>query len=162
MVKSSPFNAGVQLDPSLIVGWGARIPHSSQPKNQNTEQIQCCNKFKDIKKYIFKNIFKGHLPLIFTLSIIYFIWHRRNLDFAAGYSGLWSLICLVLVRWLWESYLIILTAKKKKSYHLPWGMVSENQTICTEIQNIGESRGRGHMYTYGWFMLIYSRNQHNI
>ena len=26
----------------------------------------------------------------------------------------------------------------------------------------GGSRGRGHMYTYGWFMLMYGRNQHNI
>ena len=25
-----------------------------------------------------------------------------------------------------------------------------------------EVGGRGHMYTYGWFMLIYGRNQHNI
>ena len=24
------------------------------------------------------------------------------------------------------------------------------------------SRGRGHMYAYGWFMLMYGRNQHNI
>ena len=23
-------------------------------------------------------------------------------------------------------------------------------------------RGRGHMHTYGWFMLVYDRNQHNI
>ena len=26
----------------------------------------------------------------------------------------------------------------------------------------GGSRGRGHMYTYGWTMLMYGRNQHNI
>ena len=26
----------------------------------------------------------------------------------------------------------------------------------------GGSRGRGHMYTYGWSMLLYGRNQHNI
>ena len=26
----------------------------------------------------------------------------------------------------------------------------------------GGSRGRGHMYTFGWFMLMYGRNQHNI
>ena len=26
----------------------------------------------------------------------------------------------------------------------------------------GCSRGRGHMYTYGWFVLIYGRNHHNI
>ena len=26
----------------------------------------------------------------------------------------------------------------------------------------GGSRGTGHMYIYGWFMLMYGRNQHNI
>ena len=26
----------------------------------------------------------------------------------------------------------------------------------------GDWRGRGHMYIYGWFMLMYARNQHNI
>ena len=26
----------------------------------------------------------------------------------------------------------------------------------------GDSRGRGYMYTYGWFMLMYDRNQTNI
>ena len=26
----------------------------------------------------------------------------------------------------------------------------------------GGSRGRGHMYTYGWFMLMYGRNKRNI
>ena len=26
----------------------------------------------------------------------------------------------------------------------------------------GGSRGMGHMCTYGWFMLIYDTNQHNI
>ena len=26
----------------------------------------------------------------------------------------------------------------------------------------GGSRGRGHMFVYGWFMLMYGRNQHNI
>ena len=26
----------------------------------------------------------------------------------------------------------------------------------------GCSKGRGHMYTYGWFMLMYGRNHHNI
>ena len=34
----------------LIPGQGAKISHSSQPKNQNIKQKQCCNKFnKDFK-----------------------------------------------------------------------------------------------------------------
>ena len=27
---------------------------------------------------------------------------------------------------------------------------------------MGGSGGRGHVYTYSWFMLMYGRNQHNI
>ena len=34
----------------LIPGQGAKIPHSSQLRNQNIEQKQCCNNFsKDFK-----------------------------------------------------------------------------------------------------------------
>ena len=40
---------------SLIPGWGARIPHASQPKKktkQNIKQKQYCNKLnKDFKKW---------------------------------------------------------------------------------------------------------------
>ena len=31
-----------------------------------------------------------------------------------------------------------------------------------QSKGVGGSRGREHVYTYGWFMLIYGRNQHNI
>ena len=30
------------------------------------------------------------------------------------------------------------------------------------INRIGDSKGRGFMYNYGWFMLLYGRNKHNI
>ena len=47
MVKTSPSNAG---GAGLIPGWGGKISHASQPKNQNLEQKQYCNKFnKDFK-----------------------------------------------------------------------------------------------------------------
>ena len=47
MVKTSPSNAG---GVGSIPGWGAKIPHASQPKNQNIKQKQYCNKFnKDFK-----------------------------------------------------------------------------------------------------------------
>ena len=47
VVKTSPSNAG---GVSLIPGWGAKMPHASQPKNQNIKQKQYCNKFnKDFK-----------------------------------------------------------------------------------------------------------------
>ena len=47
MVKTLPSNAeGV----GLIPGQGAKIPHASQPKNQNIKQKQYCNNFnKDFK-----------------------------------------------------------------------------------------------------------------
>ena len=47
MVKTSPSNAG---GASLILGWGAKIPHASRPENQNIKQKQYCNQFnKDFK-----------------------------------------------------------------------------------------------------------------
>ena len=47
MVKTLPYNAG---DVGSIPGLGAKIPHASQPKNQNIKQKQYCNKFsKDLK-----------------------------------------------------------------------------------------------------------------
>ena len=44
MVKTSPSNAG---DESSIPDWGAKIPYSSRPKNQNIGQKQYCNKFSE-------------------------------------------------------------------------------------------------------------------
>ena len=47
VVKTSPSNAG---DEGSIPGRGAKIPHASQPRNQNVKQKQYCNKFnKDFK-----------------------------------------------------------------------------------------------------------------
>ena len=38
-----------------------------------------------------------------------------------------------------------------------------SSVLCDDLEGwAGGSRGRGHMYTYGWFTLLYSRNQHNI
>ena len=48
MFKTWPSTAGGL---SLITGWGAKIPHPSQPKNQNIKQQQYCNTFnKDFKR----------------------------------------------------------------------------------------------------------------
>ena len=41
-VKTLPSNAG---SASLISDWGDKIPHASQPRNQNTKPKQYCNKF---------------------------------------------------------------------------------------------------------------------
>ena len=47
VVRTSPSNAG---GAGSIPGQGAKVPHASQPKNQNTKQKQYCNKFsKDFK-----------------------------------------------------------------------------------------------------------------
>ena len=47
VVKTLPSNAG---DAGLIPGWGAEMPHASQPKNQNIKQKHFCNKVnKDLK-----------------------------------------------------------------------------------------------------------------
>ena len=51
-----PGGPGVTTSPSntehagSISGWGAKIPHASESKNQNIQQKQYCNKFnKDFK-----------------------------------------------------------------------------------------------------------------
>ena len=47
VVKTLASTAG---DEGLILDWGVKIPHVSQPKNQNIKQKQYCNKFnKDVK-----------------------------------------------------------------------------------------------------------------
>ena len=52
-----PSNAG---GAGSIPGRGAKVPHASQPKNQNIKQKQYCNKFhKDLKMvHIKKNLKK--------------------------------------------------------------------------------------------------------
>ena len=45
--KRSPFSAG---GVGLIPGWGAKLPYTLSPKNQNRKWKQYCNKFnKDLK-----------------------------------------------------------------------------------------------------------------
>ena len=47
-VKISPSSAG---GAGSIPGFGAKIPHASQTRNQNIKQKQYCNKFnKDLKR----------------------------------------------------------------------------------------------------------------
>ena len=47
VLKTSPFNSG---GVGSIPGGGTKMPHASQPKNQNIKQKQYCNKFnKDFK-----------------------------------------------------------------------------------------------------------------
>ena len=46
-LKTSPFNSG---GVSSIAGGETKIPHASQPKNQDIKKKQYCNKFnKDFK-----------------------------------------------------------------------------------------------------------------
>ena len=42
VVGTSPSNVG---GAGSSPGWGARIPHTSRPKDQNIKQKQYCNKF---------------------------------------------------------------------------------------------------------------------
>ena len=65
MVWAFPGGPVVEILPSnarsagLIPGWGAKIPHALQPKNQNMKQKQYCNKFnKDFKNGPHQKIFK--------------------------------------------------------------------------------------------------------
>ena len=43
----------------LIAGWGTKVPHASEPKNQNVQWEQYCTKFgKDFKNGPHKKILK--------------------------------------------------------------------------------------------------------
>ena len=55
MVMTPPSNTG---GGSSVPSWRAKIPHTSQPENQNIKQKQSCSKFnKDFKKWVtVKNI----------------------------------------------------------------------------------------------------------
>ena len=44
VVKTSPSNAG---DVGLILVGELKFPYASQPKNENIQQKQCCNKFNE-------------------------------------------------------------------------------------------------------------------
>ena len=48
-VKTSPSNTG---HAGSIPGWGAKISHASESKNQNIKQKQYCNKFNEDFKMV--------------------------------------------------------------------------------------------------------------
>ena len=55
VVKTLPSNIGGL---GLMPGWGAKIPHTSWPKNQNIKQKKCFNQFsKDFKMAHIKIVF---------------------------------------------------------------------------------------------------------
>ena len=63
----------------------------------------------------------------------------------------------------------LLPCKEVHHYHLSrFHMHELTYSICLSLSDLtsgrweGASGHRGHMYTYGWFMLIYGRNQLNI
>ena len=43
VVKTLPSIAGLGAGAGLILSWGAKIPHNSQPKDENIKQKQHCN-----------------------------------------------------------------------------------------------------------------------
>ena len=54
----------------------------------------------------------------------------------------------------------------ENSMDSPWDHKEFNLVLCDNIRGVGSgvgqsSRWRGHVYTYGWFMLLYGRNKHN-
>ena len=59
VVDASPPNAG---GTDSLPGWGAKMPHASQPEYQNMKQEQSCDKFsEDFKKHI-KFTYWQHIP----------------------------------------------------------------------------------------------------
>ena len=66
MVKTSPSNAGCA---GSIPGQGAKIPHTSWPKDQNVKKKQYHNKFnKDFKNVPHQKIYIKHILLHWVYS----------------------------------------------------------------------------------------------
>ena len=81
VVKTSPSSA---VSVGSVPGWGAKIPHAFQPKNQNTEQKQYCYKFnKDFKngpiKKRRKEYEKKKYIYIYTHTHTLVAWMVKNL-----------------------------------------------------------------------------------
>ena len=80
MVKILPSNAG---GAGLIPGQRAKIPHASQPENQNIKQKEYCNKFnEDLKKWstskkVLRNVFDGNKINLFILKIQVHFWMNQ-------------------------------------------------------------------------------------
>ena len=101
MVKTPPSNAGGE---GSIPGWGAKIPHASQPKNQNRKQRQYCNKFK------FNKDFKNGLHFLKILK-------KNKIKFQIlktyGFSHFFLLISLA-------SWLVILLNFSKQTFNFSY------------------------------------------
>ena len=80
VVKTSPSSAG---GVGSISGLGGKIPHASQPKNQNIKQKQYCNKLsKDLKKKWSTSKNKKILKSIFTYDL-----HRKRKKHFINFSN---------------------------------------------------------------------------
>ena len=82
MVWTLPSNAE---GTGSIPGQGVKIPHSSRPKDQNTEQKQCCNEFnKDLTLSEFSGIYQLSESLCVPLTpfelMLVLQNHRSMLD----------------------------------------------------------------------------------
>ena len=74
----------------LTSGWGAKIPHALQPKNQNIKQKKYCNTFnKDFKFGAYKKV----IIIITYLRVeVPFLAVTRNRGFASSFYP--SAICI--------------------------------------------------------------------
>ena len=65
----------------------------------------------------------------------------------------------------WESSIetYIIVCKIDSQWEFAVGHRELNLVLCDNLEGWeASSRGRGHRYTYDWYMLIYQRNQHNM
>ena len=89
-------------------------------------------------------------------SSVHGIFQARVLEWgASAFSNIYTTICKIDSQW--EFALWCMELKPSNLWH-PWGNLWQPWGVGWGGRLEGGSRGKGHMYTYGWFMLIYGRN----
>ena len=78
--------------------------------------------------------------------------------------NLWTdreVLALRILKWFYFVWKGILTRlpKKSKDFWFLFHMLLLSHDVMSRVRG---SRGRGHMYTYSWFMMMYGRNHLNI
>ena len=112
--------------------------------------------------------FSTSLPILpiyflsFSLSFFYLI-----VDVLKGVRWHFTVVCKA-VSWFQKYLDICITICKIRQPVEICCMIQRTQIWCSVItqrdgmRQEGGSRGKGHIYTYGQFMLMYGRNHHNI